>query len=143
MSASGHIEIDDSAWPVLLIRYPDDSAPGQYAEMLARRSRYFDRRERHVIVHDMSRSRVSNSHDNRRLQMEWLKREEARIREWSLGTAFIINSTPLRLILSVMLHLRPLPMPHLVVPQLQEARPWVETQLRQAGLPVPSLELLR
>jgi hypothetical protein len=128
------IEIDESLWPVLTIRYRGVTTPAQFAELLATRSRYLDRHERHLLLHDLSQSSSMSSAEQRRLQLEWLKKEDGRLRQWVVGTAFVTDSAPLRLLLSVIHHLRPLPMPHAFFPRMSEALPWVTARLRQSGL---------
>ncbi|WNG23292.1 hypothetical protein F0U62_04050 [Cystobacter fuscus] len=141
MPASRNIEIDDSLWPLLTIRYRGVTTTSQYAELLAARSRYLDRRERHLILHDMSQSSSTNSGEQRRLQVEWMKLEDARMRQLVVGIAFVTDSLPLRLLLSVIQHVRPLTMPHAIFPRVSEALPWIVAQLRQSGLELggPSL----
>jgi hypothetical protein len=142
LSASRNIEIDESLWPLLTIRYRGITTTPQYAELLAARSRYLDRRERHLILQDMSQSSNVNSVEQRRLQVEWMKQEDARLRQWVVGIAFVTDSATLRLLLSVILHVRPLAMPHAIFPRMSEALPWIVAQLRQSGLEPGSPSLL-
>ncbi len=142
MPASRNIEIDDSLWPLLTIRYRGITTTSQYAELLAARSRYLDRHERHLILHDMSQSSSSNSAEQRRLQVEWTKQEDARMRQWVVGIAFVTDSLPLRLLLSVIYHVRPLTTPHAIFPRVSEALPWIVAQLRQSGLKLGGPSLL-
>ncbi|WP_143177882.1 hypothetical protein [Cystobacter ferrugineus] len=136
------IEIDESLWPLLTIRYRGVTTASQYAELLAARSRYLDRRERHLILHDMSQSSSMSSGEQRRLQAEWMKQEDARMRQWVVGIAFVTDSVPLRLLLSVIQHVRPLTMPNAIFPRVSEALPWIVAQLRQSGLDIGSPSLL-
>ncbi|ATB35303.1 hypothetical protein CYFUS_000715 [Cystobacter fuscus] len=142
MPASRSIEIDESLWPLLTIRYRGITTTPQYAQLLAARSRYLDRHERHLILHDMSQSSNMNSTEQRRLQVEWMKQEDARLRQWVVGIAFVTDSVPLRLLLSVIQHVRPLAMPHAIFPRVSDALPWISAQMRQSGLDTGSLSLL-
>jgi hypothetical protein len=136
LPAPRSIEIDESLWPVLTIRYRGVTTTAQIAELLAERSRYLDRHERHLVLHDLSQSSSMTSSEQRHLHLEWLKKEDARLRQWVVGTAFVTDSVPLRLLLSVIYHLRPLAMPHAIFPRMSEALPWVTAQLRQSGLEI-------
>lgn len=142
MPAPGSIEIDESLWPLLTIRYKGVTAIPQFAELLAARSRYLDRHERHLLLHDLSQSSSMSSSEQRRLHLEWMKKEDARLRQWVVGVAFVTDSAPLRLLLSVIYHMRPLAMPHAIFPRLSAALPWVAAQLRQSGLEAPCSSLL-
>ena len=141
MPAPRSIEIDESLWPVLTIRYRGVTTTAQFAELLAARSRYLDRHERHLVIQDLTQSSSMTSSEQRRIQLEWLKKEGERMRQWVVGTAFVTDSAPLRLLLSVIHHLRPLPMPYMIFPRMSEALPWVSARLRQSGLEIrgPSL----
>jgi hypothetical protein len=142
MPASRSIDIDESLWPVVIIRYKGTTTAWQFAEMLAARSRYLDRHERHVILQDLSQSSSMSSGELRRMQVEWLKKEEARLSQWVVGAAYVTDSAPLRLLLSIIQHLRPLPMPHVIVPRMSEAIAWITTRMRQSGLETRTHPLL-
>ena len=134
MSALRTVEFDVSLRPLLLIRYEGRATNEHLLEVFAQRTRYMESGERHVLIHDMRRASITCSSEQRRMQTDWLKAHDAQLRECMMGVAFVTDSAALRLLLSVVYHLRPLPMPHVLVSRMSEAVAWSTGQLRQAGL---------
>ena len=124
MHSSAHIQLDDSLWPLLLIRYTGEATNQELQELLDVRTRYLERPEPCVVLHDMSRAKVGTT-EQRRIQADWLKRHDAQLRKSVLGVAFVTSSVAMRLILSIILHLKPLSMPQSAFSHLH----------RGAGLP--------
>lgn len=134
-SSNAHsIEVDESAWPLLIIRYKGLSPLQDYADMLAERSRQLGRQERHMVLHDMREASSMATRGHRHIQLEWMRKEEGRIRQWLVGTASLTDSVALRLLMSAVQHLRPLPVPHATFSRLPAALLWIEAQMRQSGL---------
>jgi hypothetical protein len=134
MPAFGPILLDESLWPLLVVRYKGRATIEQFAEMLAERSRYLDRNERYLVLNDLSHVRHTGSGEQRQLQVDWMKKEGERMRQWVVGVATVTDSAPLRLLLSIIQYFQPLPMPHIIVPRMSEAIPWIVSQMRQSGL---------
>jgi hypothetical protein len=142
MSPSAHIQLDDSHWPLLVIRYEGTATDEEVARTLSASTRYLERDEPCVIIHDMSRAGECASLTQRHLQAEWLKRHDARLRQWVLGIAYVTNSAALRLMVSLLFHVKPLAMPHKTFPRLPDAVTWVAHQFQQPGIQSRAHELL-
>lgn len=134
MTPHAHIDFDDSLWPLLLIHYEGAVTNQQVAEALARRTRYLDRRESCVVIHDMSHASEWAPIEQRRMQAEWLKTHDAQLRQWVQSVAFVTNSVAMRLMVSLIIRLKPLVMPHQVFARLPEAALWSAALMQQAGL---------
>lgn len=141
MHSSAHIQLDDSLWPLLLIRYTGEATNQELQELLDVRTRYLERPEPCVVLHDMSRAKVGTT-EQRRIQADWLKRHDAQLRKSVLGVAFVTSSVAMRLILSIILHLKPLSMPQSAFSHLPEALAFLAVQLQRAGMHAQAQRIL-
>jgi hypothetical protein len=130
---SAIITFDDSLWPLLILRVTGTMSDRQYEEFLARSSTYVTRGERYVSITDLGQVGLPSA-AQRRMQTEWIRTHEADMRERILGNANIITSAPIRLVLSLILHLTPLPMPHASVADMDSALRFVLGKLEEGGL---------
>jgi hypothetical protein len=71
--------------------------------------------------------------EQRQRQAAWLQEHEALMRERLLGCALVITSPFIRLAVSVVLHLKPLPVPFVIVPDRVSGVRWVTGRLDEAG----------
>ncbi|QRN96625.1 hypothetical protein JRI60_47825 [Archangium violaceum] len=132
MSHGTYIHFDDSRWPLLIVQYAGTPTNEQFAESLARRSSYLDRGP-HVTVLDLSGAPNPGPPEQRHMQVDWLKRNEARLRDQSLGVAFVTDSAVMKLLLSIIQHLKPMPTPYVTFKHLSEAVTWAAECLERAG----------
>ncbi|HEX8440718.1 hypothetical protein [Archangium sp.] len=127
------ITFDDSLWPLLISRFEGVASDAQYEEYLARGTAYLQRGERYVSVLDMGRLAVPTAAQRQR-QAEWLKAHETLMHELLLGGALVITSPFVRFALSTILHLKPMPMPYVVVPDVAMGLGWAVARLEEAGI---------
>jgi hypothetical protein len=127
------ITIDDSLWPLLIIRFEGEPSSPQFMEYLARVSDYLARPEQSVSILDASRVHTGTA-EQRQLQVEWIRKNEALLRQRLLGSAHVITSPFIRLVTSLILHLQPLPAPYFVASSMNEAVAWAVERLEGAGL---------
>ncbi len=131
---------DDRHWPLLLSRFQGMATNAEYEEYLSRGTAYLQRGSPYVSVLDMARLTLPTAFQ-RQSQARWLEEHEALLRERMLGCALIITSPFVRLAFSAILHVRPMPMPHVVVTDKHSAQEWALTRLEQAGLQEPARRL--
>ncbi|QRK13347.1 hypothetical protein JQX13_26910 [Archangium violaceum] len=131
MSAS--FTFDDSLWPLLIFRLTGVLPDKQFAELLARSSTYVERGERYAFISDMSHAGLFTA-TQRQMQVAWIHKHEAALRERVLGSATIITSPPIRLSLSLIFHLKPLPMPNAVFADMDAAVRYILGKLEEGGL---------
>jgi hypothetical protein len=129
---AGIFTYDDSLWPLLFIRLDGELPDGEFEKFFAHGHATLGRRERYVSIFDLSRTALPTS-EQRRKQALWMKEHEAFLRDYLLGTAFIISSPFLRLTLSLLFHLTPSPAPYVVVPTEAEGVKWAVARLQQEG----------
>ena len=126
MTAS--IEIDDSDFPVIVVRYrglAEDERFEQYLQELTRvRSRGPS-----VVIFDALEAGFPPARQRRR-QAEWIDQNRALLQRNSLGTVFLLDSSLVRGALTAVLWLSPIPGEWTVVGTREEARQWAEARLR-------------
>jgi hypothetical protein len=138
---SAIIMFDDSLWPLLMLRVTGPMTDKQFGEFLAQSNSYLARGEQYVSIFDIAQAGIP-SQVQRQMQVDWIRQHDAELRERVLGNANIITSAPVRLALSLIFHLKPLPMPYAAVPDMDSALRFVLGKLEEAGLG-PQAERIR
>ena len=129
---SALITLDDSLWPLVIFRTTGVMTNSQFEEFLVRSSSYLERGEPYISISDTRSSGLPPLYQTRRLT-EWLEANHDRLRERVLCNAIIVTSAPLRLSISLMFHLKPQPMPHRAVADMESALEYALDKLREAG----------
>jgi len=101
----------------------------------------YQRRQRFLIIFDATRTPDIPA-PLRRRQAEWNKENDALLRRYLIGVAFVFSSPASRFVLSSMFLLKPLPVPYTVCATREEALIWAGSALRRAGIE-PALMLVR
>lgn len=126
------ITFDDSLWPLLVSRFSGAVSDEQFEEYLRRGADYLQRGEVYVSVLDMGKLSLPTAAQRQR-QLEWLKGKEQAMREQVLGCAFVITSPVIRLALSAVFHVVPLPTPYVAVRDVAEGLRWAIQRLEACG----------
>jgi hypothetical protein len=127
------IDFDDSLWPLLISRVHGAATDSEYEAYLSQGTVYLQRGELYVSVLDMGRLVVPTAAQRQR-QAEWLQEHDHLLREQFLGAALVITSPFIRLALSTVLHLKPMPTPYVTVYDVPRGLKWAVTRLEEAGL---------
>ncbi|PTL75974.1 STAS/SEC14 domain-containing protein [Vitiosangium sp. GDMCC 1.1324] len=131
---AGRVDFDDeSLWPLLLVRYVGTPSPEQQEEYQARLSACLRRGQKYVSIID-TRSFAGIPAAQRQRMAEFLREHEELFRQVTLGTCLLITSPMVRLVVSVVFHLKPMPTPYFIAPSMQAALDWVIGRLEAAGL---------
>ncbi|MFY0529202.1 hypothetical protein ACN28I_40560 [Archangium gephyra] len=130
---SAIIMFDDSRWPLLMLRVTGPMTDKQFGEFLARSNTYLERGDRYVSIFDIAQAGLPSA-VQRQMQADWIRKQEPLLRERVLGNANIITSAPIRLALSLIFHLKPLPMPYAAVADMDSALRFVMGKLEEGGL---------
>jgi hypothetical protein len=138
MIPPGRISLDDSLWPLLMVKFTGMPATAQVAAYLEQLTGYLERGERHVTLVDTSGMTGAGPSEQRQLQVEWMKRHEARLNEQLLGSAYVITSPLVRLSVSVIFFLKPMRQPYVITSTVPEAAAWTANLLQQAGCALPA-----
>ena len=127
------ITFDDAHWPLLISRFQGTATDAEYEAYLARATSYLQRGELYVTVTDMSQYPMPPA-AHRQRQAEWLKEHERRMCEHLLGCALVVTSPLVRLALSAVFHIQPMPTPYIIVPDMASGAKWAADRLENAGL---------
>jgi hypothetical protein len=140
---AGRVDFDDeSLWPLLMVTYVGTPSPEQQEEYQARLSACLRRGEKYVSILDM-RAFTGIPPPQRQRMAQFLREHEDLFRQVGLGTCLIITSPVVRLVVSVIFHLKPMPAPYYVAPTMQAALDWVLGQLEAAGLTEEAVRIRR
>jgi hypothetical protein len=133
MSPANDIQWDDSLWPLRVVRFLGVPTRPQIEAHLARMTAVLERGERHAVIYDTRGMTGVGPSEHRHLPAAWMKKHDARLRELALGVAFVIQSPVVRLAVSLVMHLRPMPSPYVVTATPGEAVAWAANRLEQDG----------
>ena len=133
MLPDSSVTIDDSRWPLRLVRFVGTPTPRQYAHYLETVTASLRRRERYLSVTDLTRGGLPTP-EQRQQQVQWMQENEGLIREVLLGMAFVITSPIIRLSVSTVMHFKPLPVPYFITAQEREAVGWASARIEEQGL---------
>jgi len=125
----GSIQVNDTNFPLVVVTFEGSVSDQEFERYLARLDTLWGRNVRSAIVLEASRADRSPA-TQRRMQAEWLKKNDYLLRAHSAGTAFVISSALVRGSLTAILWLQPLPTPYIVVATLAEAERWARRQLQ-------------
>lgn len=89
-----------------------------------------------VMIVDMRKAGALSA-SQRRIASSWMKENVRAWKQVALGSAFVIDSPIVRGVLTALLWLQPLDMPHDVVSNLDAAMRWVIERLEAERVPVP------
>jgi hypothetical protein len=129
---SATLTFDDSLWPLVIFRVTGVMTSSQFEEFLVRSASFLERGEPYVSITDVRHAGMPPLEHCRKLA-EWLEANEDRLRERVLCNAILATSAPLRLSMSLVFHLKPQPMPHRAVSDMESALQFALDKLREAG----------
>lgn len=135
MGAPSNITFDDSLWPLLVVRFSGTPTKQQFEEYMARRGSYLARNQQHTLIYDTTSFNVLTG-EQRQRQIHWLKEHKEELRTLSLGSALIITSPVVRLLLSGVLHFSQANAPYHAARSLPDAAGWCAGRLAEAGFVV-------
>ncbi|WP_375769951.1 hypothetical protein NR798_03415 [Archangium gephyra] len=133
MAPPSNITIDDSLWPLLVLRFSGTPTNQQFEEYMARRGNYLARNQKHTLIYDTVSFSVLTG-EQRQRQINWLKEHKEPLQKLSLGSALIITSPVVRLLLSGILHFSQAATPYHAARSLPDAANWCAGRLASAGL---------
>ncbi len=131
-AGSAPTTLDDSLWPLLVVRF-GAATEGALDAYLAARQEYLARAQPHVVIIDTRALHLPPTRLRQRYT-DWLNANARAVREWTLGTAYVIASPAVRMMMSAIRHFAPLTTPFVVTPTLPPSAAWAAERLQEAGL---------
>ena len=130
------IKMSGMTQPVAFVRFEGRATDDEFGDYLRAQNRMMqgrlDRHEQCVLVLDAIDSGGAPP-SQRKMQAEWLKANEHTIQQCSLGMAFVIRSPIVRGVMTAVLWLSRLPVPHKVTATVADAKTWAEQRLAEAS----------
>ena len=127
------ISIDDRHWPLVVFRYQGEVSMPDLEACLHRQEEMIVRQQPCVSLVLTTELKMWETAVLRR-QADWIKAHHDDLRKLSLGVALVIASPVVRGMLKAVLWLQPIPQPHVVVPSIAQALPWLRTRLAERKL---------
>ncbi|MFL5355516.1 hypothetical protein [Archangium sp.] len=141
MLPDSYVSIDDSRWPLQVVKFVGSATLRQHEQVMEGMTARLRRRERHLSLIDLSQGGIPTAEQRQRYVL-WIQENEALMREVLLGMALVINSPAMRLAVSTVMHLKPLPVPYFIASWELDAAAWSIAHLEDQGLR-PHAERLR
>ncbi len=134
------ISFDDSLWPLVLVKFEGESSDQEFEAHLKKMSEYLQRQEKYLCIYDSTLMKNSPM-SHRQMQVEWLQTNDAMLRQWMIGTGFVITSPLARLAMTVISTLNKPPCPLNNFSTLEPALAWAADRFRDEGLTLPSVRI--
>jgi hypothetical protein len=133
MPSAPSVSIDDSLWPLRMVKFVGVATPRQFEQYLEATADGLRRGEPFVSIFDLTHGGVATP-EHRQRQATWLQEYSPLLRELSLGVAFVVTSPLIRLSLSAIFYFQPMPTPYVVTARFSEATLWAISRLQERGL---------
>jgi hypothetical protein len=141
MLPESYVRLDDSRWPLQVVKFVGNVTLRQHVRIMEEMTANLRRRERHISLIDLSQGAIPTA-EQRQRYAAWIHENEALMREVLLGMAIVVTSPAMRLTVSTVFHLRPLPVPYFIASWELDAVAWSIAYLEDQGLR-PHAERLR
>ena len=138
------LTFDETAWPLLYVRYPSKPLSDEgFEHFITRYTGFVERREHFATVFDSRGPATAITAAQRKRLTEWFEVTGPLANEFHFGIALLISSSLIRGALNAVTWLAPIPVPVKSFGSIADAAPWVHDIFAAQGLPVtPSMGLL-
>ncbi|MFY0582205.1 hypothetical protein ACN28S_55135 [Cystobacter fuscus] len=125
--------MEDAHWPLLTVRFEAGLTGETFDAYLDWRTEWLQRCEPHVSIID-ARAVPIRVAPYRQRYIDWLREHECALREWMIGSAYVLNSPEGHMLASLIRHGAALHTPFVVTRTLPEAAAWAAGQFQERGL---------
>jgi len=132
LSEPSPILLDDSLWPLVMVRFGRSGTQEDLERYLAQRRAYLERQQPHLCLIDTRQLHLPSPRLRQRY-IDWMCEHELQLRQWTLGTACLIVSPVVKMMMSVIRHAASMNTPFFVTPSLAPAVTWAAERLQDAG----------
>ncbi|QRN97901.1 hypothetical protein JRI60_02115 [Archangium violaceum] len=130
---SSSVLLDESLWPLVVVRIGRTVTTEDFEAYLSTRSAYLRREEPHLCIFDARQVHMPTAQMRQRYT-DWLRDNALQLRHWMLGSAYIIESPAVRMMMSVIRHFAAMTTPFVVTATLTPAVSWAAERFQEAGL---------
>jgi 7-keto-8-aminopelargonate synthetase-like enzyme len=131
-SAPSLVTVDDAFSPLLVVKFGRGSEQDLDA-YLTTRAAYLRREQPHIVLFDARQVHMLSARVRQRYT-DWLRAHEEKLRQWTLGTAYVVESPTVRMMMSVIRHFTSMASPFIVTATLPPAAVWAADRLSEAGM---------
>jgi hypothetical protein len=128
------VSLDESLWPLVVVRFGRNATAKDLEGYLSARSAWLRREEPHLCIIDTRQLHLP-SPQLRQRYTDWLRDNALQLRHWLLGSAYIIDSPAVRVMMSVIRHCAAMTTPFIVTATQTPAVSWAAGRFQQEGLP--------
>jgi hypothetical protein len=121
----GSVRIDTSQWPIVVCTNEGAMGPDETSIFLKGLTDVLERRERYATVFDSSKLATFKMGDRDKI-VQWLKDNDARLKQYSIGSGVVLSSAALRFVISGVLLVYTPASPIKVFPTLAAAMAWAK-----------------
>ncbi|MBL4683753.1 MAG: hypothetical protein JKY37_04120 [Nannocystaceae bacterium] len=128
------IEVDDSAFPFVVVRFIGDNTDQELEEYFARLDEVRAAApHRYVVMLDATHAKLPTGRQLR-MHANWLRKRMNKIRRSSLASAYVVPSPAVRVALKALFTLQAMETPYVVVDTVADARAVLQAYLdRELG----------
>ena len=130
------IDVDDSSFPMGVVSHHGSPSDEQYQDYLLVLEDMYARREPFALVIDATEAERPSARQ-RKVMDAWRNANDDVIQTYNVGTSFVFSSPWMRMAVTAMRMLTPLPCPCDVFATRDEAKTWASQRLRQSEVPAP------
>lgn len=130
--------LDESRWPLVVFTAVGEQTGEDFDVFLADCDRLLRRRQVHGTIFDGRRA-VPIGPKLRKRQVAWLRRNDALLRTYLVGSGMVMTTAVQRGALRAIQWMCPLPFPHVVEGSFEAARDWVCARLHDRGCQAPPM----
>jgi hypothetical protein len=121
---AAYAEIKTDEFPLVKVKFTGEKADVQnFRAYLEALDEVYSRHEKVALIFDATRASLPNL-KFQKLQASWLKENTPLLKQYCLGTAYIIQSAAVRAILRMIFFLTPQPVPYELFIDEEDAREW-------------------
>lgn len=131
------IVVNEDFFPLIVEEYEGAMSDEESAWHRQYISSLLDRKQRYALLYDF-RNSVAESQEQRKIDADFIKANRERLKQYSMGVAFVMPSPLLRIAINVVLFLSPLPMPYTTTKTIEEAARWIEGRFKEEGVTFPA-----
>jgi hypothetical protein len=126
---ASYTNIDTSRFPLVKIIFTGvPSTDENFEQYLNEMKAVYDSGEKLAIIFD-ARNAALPSLKHQQRQAAWLKRNDDMLKNQCLGTAYVITSGAIRVVLRMIFAITPQPVPHNMCSNMDDAEEWALAQL--------------
>lgn len=126
-----YASIDQSRKPIIHITFTgEQSTDENFQAYLNETKACYADQQKLVIIFDASHASLPSLR-HQKMQANWLKENTTLMKDYCLGTAYVISNLAIRAILKMIFSFQKQPVPYKICQKQKEAEEWVKLQLNE------------